>query len=68
MVKPHKEQSSSKLVNDIEATLKKHKFSGTLFLKMADEDPENPCPNGGTPHEISVQLPNGTWESRIVCI
>ena len=56
------------LIDDIKAAFDKHNWSGTLMFRPAAITDNAGCPPGTTPHEISYQLPNGTWVTKTVCI
>lgn len=69
MASHKKSHITDALVDDLQSAFAKHKFSGTMILKNAEtESGGNPCGEGQTPHEISIQLPNGTWVSKIICV
>lgn len=61
----------AQMMQDLQDVLVKHGWAGSMIVKpatMAVAAAASPCPPGKTPQEISYQLPDGTWVSKIICV
>jgi hypothetical protein len=61
------------MLDDMKKVFAKHNWKGTMMWKPAATmtaavASENGCPPGQSPHEISYQLPDGTWVTKTVCM
>jgi hypothetical protein len=63
-------EPSSAMFDDMRTVFAKHNWSGTMIWKpaAAQGDSGTQCPPGQSPHEVSYQLPDGTWVTKIVCM
>ena len=70
-------QPPAQMMQDVQDVLEKHGWSGSMIVKPATASLAataaaaaggGPCPPGKTPQEISFQLSDGTWVSRIICV
>jgi hypothetical protein len=52
------------------ALFDEHGWPGTVIGCRAESvlGATNPCPNGGTPHEITYLDENGKWVTKTVCL
>jgi hypothetical protein len=56
------------MMDDLQKVFSKHNWKGSLILKPTAALGESQCPPGQTPHEISYQLPDGTWVTETKCM
>jgi len=56
------------LLNDMQELFAKHNWAGSAVGRLAVNTGPTTCPPGTTPHEITYQLPDGTWVTKTVCL
>jgi hypothetical protein len=58
------------MLADLKSVFTKHNWSGSMIWKpsAAAAIGGGQCPDGQSPHEISYQLPDGTWVTKTVCM
>ncbi len=56
------------LLNDVQELFTKHNWSGNAVGRLAAAGGSTVCPPGTTPHDITYQLPDGTWVTKTVCL
>lgn len=56
------------LLADVQDLFTKHNWSGNAVGRVAADTVSASCPPGTTPHEITYQLPDGTWVTKTVCL
>ena len=58
------------LLDEVKAVFKNHNYPGTVIgrrSQLADPGANN-CPPGTTPHDVTYQLPDGTWVTKTMCL
>ncbi len=56
------------LLDEVQRLFAKHDWSGNLVGRPLAAIGSTTCPPGTTPHEITYQLPDGTWVTKTVCL
>jgi len=67
-VQQSSQQPPQALLDDMQKLFAKHDWSGNLVGRPLAATGATTCPPGTTPHEITYQLPNGTWVTKTVCL
>jgi len=62
------QQPSQALLGDMQKLFDKHDWPGNLVGRALAVSGSSHCPPGTTPHEITYQLPDGTWVTKTVCL
>jgi len=65
---PKKNRPPKKLLDEVQAVFEKHNWDGFAVAAKAASPQELICPVGQTPHDITYQLPDGTWVTKTVCL
>jgi hypothetical protein len=55
------------LLADMQKLFVKHNWYGSAIGRVSVRAVAG-CPGGTTPHEITYQLPDGTWVTKTVCL
>jgi hypothetical protein len=68
--KKHKPQPAPDgVVQSAKALFEKENWTGNVIGRPSDLGiAANPCPNGKTPHDITVLQPDGTTVTKTVCL
>lgn len=67
-VQQSSQQPPQALLEDVQKLFAKHDWSGNLVGRSLAATGATTCPPGTTPHEITYQLPDGTWVTKTVCL
>ena len=63
-----KKRPSKKLLADIQNAFSKHGVENAKVATLIQNLEAGVCPPGQTPHNITYQLPDGTWVTKTVCL
>jgi hypothetical protein len=60
----------AEMLAELQQTFRKFNWSGKPvgLVPNANAGEQGQCPPGQTPHQITYQLPDGTWVTKTVCI
>jgi hypothetical protein len=65
-----KTRPTKEFLEDLKAVFEKHNWSGNALAlqPLATAASGSDCPAGKTPHEVTYQLPNGSWVTKTICL
>jgi hypothetical protein len=67
-VQQNSQEPPQALLKDMKEIYAKHDWPGNLIGRALAVTASSNCPPGTTPHEITYQLPDGTWVTKTVCL